>query len=141
MLVSEHAGHGLLTVVGGCDRLDDELLAGAWLHTHAHRLEAQLAGARQESRVDERGLAVARVAIQEHAAVDVHEALQLPCLVLAREEDRSVRVAKRLDPAIRGRRDGDDGFVSDGYGASSSPRTSSYSAGTKDQTSCAMNFT
>ena len=32
-------------------------------------------------------------------------------------------------------------FVGDRYGASSSPRTSSYRRGTNDQTSWAMNFT
>jgi len=52
-----------------------------------------------------------------------------------------IGVAKRLDPAVGSRRDRDDGFIDDGYGASSSPSTSSYSAGTKDQTSWAMNFT
>jgi hypothetical protein len=61
--------------------------------------------------------------------------------VLAREENGVVGVAKRLDPAKGGRRDGDDGVVGDRYGASSSPRTSSYSDGTNDQTSWAMNFT
>jgi len=52
-----------------------------------------------------------------------------------------VGVAERMNPAVRRRRDGDQGFTGDGYGASSSPRTSSYSRGTNDQTSCAMNFT
>jgi hypothetical protein len=62
-------------------------------------------------------------------------------LVFAREEDRMVDVAERVDPAIGGRRDGDDAFLGDGYGASSLPSTSSYSLGTKVQTSWAMNFT
>jgi hypothetical protein len=61
--------------------------------------------------------------------------------MLAREEDRMVGVAKRVDPPEGDRRNGDDRLVGDRYGVSSSPRTSSYSAGTNDQTSCAMNFT
>ena len=52
-----------------------------------------------------------------------------------------VGVAKRMNPSEGSRRNGNDGFVGDSYGASSSPRTTSYSDGTNPQTSWAMNFT
>jgi hypothetical protein len=51
-----------------------------------------------------------------------------------------VDIPKRLDPAIRDRRDGDD-IAGDGYGDSSFPVTSSSRLGTNTHTSWAMNFT
>ena len=63
------------------------------------------------------------------------------CLVLAREEDRVVDIPEGIDPAIRRGRDSDGLLVEDSYGSSSLPSTSSYSRGTNDQTSWAMNFT
>jgi hypothetical protein len=45
--------------------------------------------------------------------------------VVARKEDRMVDVAEWLDAAIGNRRGGDYAIIENGYGSSSSPRTSS----------------
>jgi hypothetical protein len=46
-------------------------------------------------------------------------------LLLAREEDRMVDIAERMDPAIRGRWDGENTFVDDRYVRNPLPSASS----------------
>src|SRR5690348_3167813 len=91
--------------------------------------------------VDQRRFARARVAIEHHSAVDRDQARQAVRLFSAREEDRVIEVAKSVNPAKRDRRDLHAPVLEDRYGESSFPSTSSYSLGTNAHTSCAMNFT
>jgi hypothetical protein len=112
-------------VLGGGYPVDDELLTRSRLHAHSFRMKTESRGFRQEPGVYQRGLAGARVAVKHHPAIDGDEARQVVRLVFAREEDRVVDEAKRVDPAVRGRRDAGDAFVKEGYDRSSLPTTSS----------------
>jgi hypothetical protein len=119
-------GQHIVCVLGGRDALHDQFLADARLDPEPFGREVECQRRRDQSRVDERRLARARVAVQQHAAVDGDQADEAVGLLAAGEEDRVVDVAERMDPPIRDIRNGNRGSVcDDGYGSYFLPSTRS----------------
>ena len=105
-----------LVVVRAPDPLDDELFGCARLHAQSLGRKAESYSFRDQAGVDEGGLARAGVAIEQHAPVHGDKAGQAVRLLPAREEDRVVEVAERVNPAVRDAWDGCRKLAHDGDG-------------------------
>src|SRR4051794_26572132 len=137
----EQRGQVDVSALGDYDTFHHDLFAGAGLHAYALGMQLESRCRRQQCCIDEGRFPGARVPVEHHAAVHGDEAGKLGRLLLAREEDGVIGIAKRCDAPERTVWYGNAGLAYAGYGRNSFPSTASYSLGTNDHTSCTMNFT